>query len=140
MAAVRPRRRGALRGAAALEFTLGLPIVAAALFGGIALVYAAFMKEKLQHASADAVRFCAVQPPEIDPVGCVRNRALATLANDLGRCGNDVDFRTRVEGDPDDPTEVALLQTELVCVYSAPGWPDRFGLTLSALAEMPILR
>ena len=78
-------RRRAPKGAAAVEFAIGIPIVMSLFIGGFVLVYATFTKEKLTTAVIQAARVCALRPANENPAACVRNTGLGLMAADAGR-------------------------------------------------------
>lgn len=134
----RPRRLRAPRGAAAVEFAIGVPIVLSIFIGGFVLVYASMTRERLTTAVTQSVRFCAMQPVNIQPEPCVRNLAQTILARDNERCAGGVQFRVEVNGDVGNQRQISMLRAVATCAYLSPVWPNRLPpMNLTAEARMP---
>ncbi len=56
-----------MRGALAVEFALGVPIILSAIFGTIELGRLGFTQAALQHAAEEATRFAIVRDGQITP-------------------------------------------------------------------------
>lgn len=118
------KRRRAPRGAAAVEFAIGVPIVMSLFIGGFTLVYATFTKERLTTATIQAARTCALRPANENPVQCVRNVGTGLMGNDVLRCQGGVQFDTQQDGDPRNPAQISMLRVTGRCNYLFPVWPN----------------
>lgn len=133
-------KRKAPRGAAALEFAIGVPVVMSLFIGGFVLVYASFTKERLTTATIQAARICAMRPVGENPAACVRNTGRAVMGGDNGRCvGGVADFDMQEIGDPANAARISMLVVTGRCNYRSPVWPDRLQMIgeLRTQAQMP---
>ncbi len=138
MLAARKKPNRAPKGAAALEFAIGVPVVMGIFIGGFVLVYATFTKERLTTATSQAVRYCSMQPANINMSACVSNLARTIFGADNARCDQGVRFDVQTSGDLNDQTQISMLQATARCTYLSPVWPNRLPpLNLSAEARMP---
>lgn len=132
------RRRRAPRGAAAVEFAIGVPVVMSLFIGGFSLVYATFTKERLTTATIQAARTCALRPANENPVQCVRNVGAGLMGNDVLRCQGGVQFDTRQDGDPRNPAVISMLRVTGRCNYLFPVWPNALPvMNFVSEAQMP---
>lgn len=133
-------KRKAPKGAAALEFAIGVPVVMSLFIGGFVLVYAAFTKERLTTATIQATRICAMRPVNENPANCVRNTGVGLMGGDGARCDGGVQFATQEVGDPRNARQISMLRVTGRCTYLSPVWPNRLPpLNLTSEAQMPRL-
>jgi hypothetical protein len=131
-----PRRTP--RGAAAVEFAIGVPIVMSLFIGGFVLVYATFTRQRLTTAVVQAARTCAIRPVNEGRPGCVRNTVLGLVAEDNARCAGGVQLDVRENGNVRDPRVISVLSVTARCAYSSPVWPNALpAINLQASAQMP---
>ena len=132
-------RRDRPKGAVAVEFAIGIPVVMSIFMGGFVLVYASFTKQRLTTATIQATRACAMRPANENPTACVRNTGGRLMAEDNSRCeGGSARFDVQQIGDPRDPAVISILRVTGRCNYLSPVWPNRIDpMTLTAQAEMP---
>ena len=136
-------KRNHPKGAAALEFAIGAPVVMTMFIGGFVLVYAAFTKERLTTATIQATRICAMRPANENQANlgnCVRNAGVGLMGDDNARCQGGAGFVTQQVGDPRDPRQISMLRVTGQCTYLSPVWPNRLPpMNLIAEARMPRL-
>jgi Flp pilus assembly protein TadG len=126
------------RGAAAVEFAIGVPIVMSLFIGGFVLVYATFTRQRLTTAVVQAARTCSIRPVNEGRNACVRNTVLGLLAEDNARCAGGVQFQVNENGNVRDPRVISVLSVTARCAYSSPVWPNALpAINLQASAQMP---